>query len=169
MLDFGCGLGRNFPFLETVAERVTGFDLPPMVARCRELGVAARVTLSDDWSSLRQQRFDVVYAALVLQHVDTDRCREYLRDLARMTPVVYLLSRSDTDFGQNLFELVAESGCYVPAPCVAVDHDPDTNQLRVLGTLSFDQVCRAAPGGHYETLLRVAATVGAVTNMDRPS
>ena len=23
----------------------------------------------------------------------------------------------------DLFELVAESGCYVPAPCVAVDHD----------------------------------------------
>ena len=37
VLDFGCGLGRNFPFLKTIARHVTGFDLPAMIARCREL------------------------------------------------------------------------------------------------------------------------------------
>ena len=35
VLDFGCGLGRNFPFLATVARTVIGYDLPPMIERCR--------------------------------------------------------------------------------------------------------------------------------------
>src|SRR6266545_4813150 len=37
VLDFGCGVGRTFPFLRTIARHVTGFDLPPMVARRRTL------------------------------------------------------------------------------------------------------------------------------------
>jgi hypothetical protein len=32
VLDFGCGLGRNFPYLKTIASRVVGFDLPEMIA-----------------------------------------------------------------------------------------------------------------------------------------
>ena len=30
-LDFGCGAGRNFPYLKTIANAVYGFDLPAMV------------------------------------------------------------------------------------------------------------------------------------------
>src|SRR3990170_538113 len=37
VLDFGCGLGRNFPYLRSVASRVVGYDLPAMIERCREL------------------------------------------------------------------------------------------------------------------------------------
>ena len=32
VLDFGCGLGRNFPYLTAAADAVTGFDLEPMIA-----------------------------------------------------------------------------------------------------------------------------------------
>jgi hypothetical protein len=31
LLDFGCGLGRNVPYLKTIASHVTGFDLPAMI------------------------------------------------------------------------------------------------------------------------------------------
>jgi SAM-dependent methyltransferase len=155
VLDFGCGVGRNFPYLRSVATRVVGFDLPPMIARCRALAPDAADELVDDWSLLSTRRFDVIYASLVLQHVETAACRAYLRDFARVAPAVYLLSRSDTDFGQNMFELVAETGLYDAGECVEVDHDPDTHQLRILGRVPFERARRAASGGHYELLLQV--------------
>lgn len=155
VLDFGCGLGRNFPYLKSVASRVVGFDLPPMIARCRALAPDAADELIDEWSRVSTRRFDVIFASLVLQHVETAACQSYLRDFARMAPTVYLLSRSDTDFGQNMFELVAETGLYDAGECVEVDHDTDTHQLRTLGRLPFERARRAPTGGHHEVLLQV--------------
>ena len=168
ILDFGCGLGRNFPYLTSVADRVVGFDLPAMIARCRALfaqqskGLAVpssenlepRVRLEDDWSALTTDRFDLVYAALVLQHVEIEACRAFLTDFARMAPVVYLLTRSDGDFGANVLDLVDETGAFDPGLCVEVDHDPTTHQLRVLGGSTFADARASSGSRHYEMLLR---------------
>ena len=54
VLDFGCGVGRSFPFLRTIAGHVTGFDLPPMIARCRTLASVP----ADDQRALRADRHD---------------------------------------------------------------------------------------------------------------
>jgi SAM-dependent methyltransferase len=155
VLDFGCGVGRNFPYLSTVATRVVGFDLPPMIARCRELAGAQAASLVDDWADVRRERFDLVYASLVLQHIETDVVRAYLRAFAEVAPAIYLLTRSDTDFGAHIFQLVDESGLYQAGECVEVNHDPETHQLRVLGRMPFDEARRAPAGGHYEVLLTV--------------
>jgi SAM-dependent methyltransferase len=152
-LDFGCGVGRNFAYLKTVARRVTGFDLPPMVARCRALATEQVDRLADAWLSLRTERFDLIFASLVLQHVDPEACRGYLADFARMAPVVYLLTRTDSDFGVNVLDLVADSGAFDVGPCVHVDHNPDTHQLRVLGRATFDEARAQRISAHYETLL----------------
>jgi SAM-dependent methyltransferase len=171
ILDFGCGLGRNFPYLTSVADRVVAFDLPAMIARCRALfaqqsgGLAEpfsenlqpRIRLEDDWSALRTDRFDLVYAALVLQHVEVETCRAYLADFARMAPAVYLLTRTDGDFGMNVLDLVDESGAFDPGPCVEVDHDPDTHQLRVLGRRTLADARASGGSRHYEVLLRSRA------------
>jgi SAM-dependent methyltransferase len=154
VLDFGCGLGRNFPYLTTVADRVTGFDLREMIARCRALATHAVDDLDDDWTRLREERFDLVFASLVLQHVETDQCRTYLRDFARMGPAVYLLTRTDSDFGENVLELVAASGAYDAGPCIEVEHDEQTHQLRVVGRSTFDEARRLTASRHYEVLLR---------------
>ena len=58
VLDFGCGLGRNFPYLTTVATRVTGYDLPAMIDRCRrvspvERGPALERLGRGPWDALR--------------------------------------------------------------------------------------------------------------------
>ena len=156
VLDFGCGLGRNFPYLTTIAKRVVGFDLPPMIARCRALATHAVDRLEDDWSAVRAQRFDVVYASLVLQHIETDPCRGLLHDFARMAPVVYLLTRTDGDFGQNVLDLVAGCGAYETGDCIEVDHDPVTNQLRVLSRTSFTEARGMTGSRHFELLLRSA-------------
>jgi SAM-dependent methyltransferase len=182
VLDFGCGLGRNFPYLESVAGRVVGFDLPPMIARCRALvaesskhvdvsgrghptpgGLSPRCRLEDNWESLRAEHFDLIFTALVLQHIETASCRAYLADFARMTPAVYLLTRTDSDFGANVLELVEETGAFDAGPCVEVDHDADTHQLRTLGRTTLAGALAAGGSRHYEVLLRSRSTAHAST------
>jgi hypothetical protein len=95
-----------------------------------------------------------VFASLVLQHVETDLCRVYLRDFSRMAPAVYLLTRTDSDFGENVVELVAASNAYDAGPCIQVEHDPETHQLLVTGQSTLDEVRRTTASQHYEVLLR---------------
>ena len=154
VLDFGCGLGRNFPYLKTIASRVEGYDLPPMIERCRALATEQVSALTSDWADARTRRYALVFASLVLQHIDTGECRRYLADFARMAPHVYLLTRTQTDFAAVMLDLVADSGLYVPGTCRIVDHDPVTHQLRVIGERSFDEARASTEDVHYEMLLR---------------
>lgn len=154
VLDFGCGLGRNFPYLKTVASRVEGYDLPPMIERCRALATEQVSDLTSDWVDARTRRYALVFASLVLQHIDTAECRRYLADFARMAPHVYLLTRTRTDFGAVMLDLVAASGLSATGPCRIVDHDPVTHQLRTIGERSFDDARASAEDVHYEMLLR---------------
>ena len=154
VLDFGCGVGRNFPYLKTVARRVEGFDLPPMIERCRALATERVDRLASDWTDVRTWRYGLIFASLVLQHIETDAARAYLTDFARMAPDVYLLTRTRTDFDTPVLGLVADSGVYEAGECTIVDHDPDTHQLRVLGRMPFDAARRSAEDVHYEVRLR---------------
>jgi hypothetical protein len=79
--------------------------------------------------------------------------QSYLEDFARMSPAVYLLTRMNNDFGPNVLDLVARTGLFAAGECELVDHDPDTNQLRVLGHRPFDAV-RDSASGHCEVMLR---------------
>jgi len=154
VLDFGCGVGRSFPFLRTIASHVTGFDLPPMIERCQALAAEPADALIDDWATARGLTFDLIVSVLVLQHIEPDACRGYLEDFARMSPAVYLLSRADSDFGTNVFAAIAATNMFHAGECVEVDHDPSTHQLRVVGRKSFAAVSAPDAEGHYEVLLR---------------
>ena len=153
VLDFGCGLGRNFPLLTRLSSDVVGFDLPPMIARCGQLPIPTGVQLSDDWPRLREEGFDLVYASLVLQHIETDACRTYLRDFAAMAPRVYLLTRASTDFHVNVLGLVDEVTAFDQPVCTVVEHDEVTHQLKVLGHVTFAEARGSAGHEHYELLL----------------
>ncbi|HEV3484798.1 MAG TPA: class I SAM-dependent methyltransferase [Vicinamibacterales bacterium] len=158
VLDFGCGVGRNFPYLKTIARRVEGFDLPPMIDRCRALATEPVDRLASDWTDVRTRRYGLIFSSLVLQHIETDACREYVVDFAGMAPAVYLLTRARTDFGAHVMDLVADCGLYDAGPCVVVDHDPATHQLRTHGSVPFEAARRArAEDVHYEVLLRSRA------------
>lgn len=124
VLGFGCGLGRNFPYLRRVAERVSGFDLPPMIERCRAVPQAEGISLFDDWDAAKTTRFDLIIASLVLQHIDPAMTSVRLEDFARMAPYIYLLSRVESDFQTNVFEDIRAAGRFEPGECVEVDHDP---------------------------------------------
>lgn len=157
LLDFGCGLGRSFSYLKTIAQRVTGFDLPPMIERCRALAGDRVEALSDDWADLRDRRFDVIVASLVLQHIEPPAARAFLLDFARMAPRAYVLTRLDDDFGTNVLDLIAATGAFEPERCVQVEHDLTTHQLQVIDRMPFE-TARRQRGGHYELLLTSTAT-----------
>lgn len=154
VLDFGCGLGRNFPYLTTLARRVDGFDLSPMIARCRELAPESSISLSDDWPDMRRRRYDLVFASLVLQHIDTAAISTYVADFSRIAPYIYVLTRARTDFDANVLDLIAKTGEFDVEACTAVDHDPIAHQLRVVTAISIEDARRAPDGTHYELLLR---------------
>jgi SAM-dependent methyltransferase len=154
VLDFGCGLGRNFPYLATIATHVVGFDLPEMIARARAVVIGRPgLTLSSDWDAVRAMPFDLIFASLVLQHVPGDRCRDALADFARMAPVMYLLARGQGDFGVSALDLAARSGDFEPGECRVVDHDPATHQLSVIGAVPFETALAADDPRHFEVLL----------------
>jgi SAM-dependent methyltransferase len=155
-LDFGCGLGRNFPYLKQIARTVAAFDLPPMIERCRQTAATVDL-LSSDWEQLRMLRFDLIVASLVLQHIEPQPVRLFLQDFSSMAPVVYLLTRTMTDFGENMLDVIAETGLFDPGDCVEVDHDPITHQLKVLRTGPFEEARASRNDGHYEVLLHVRA------------
>jgi SAM-dependent methyltransferase len=155
VLDFGCGVGRTFPFLKRIAAHVTGFDLPPMIERCRALAPQPADALFDDWETVRTQAFDLIVSVLVLQHIEPAPCSDYLRDFAHIAPAAYLLSRADSDFGSDVFATIASTGLFdVPGECVEVEHDAETNQLRILGQRRFNEICAPDTSGHFEVLLR---------------
>lgn len=155
VLDFGCGVGRNFPYLKEAAAHVTGTDLPPMIERCRELAPVPVDALSSDWDDLKARRFDLVFTSLVLQHIEPGACARYFHDFARMAPAVYVLSRASSDFGTSVFRTCAETGAFDPGECVQVEHDDETHQLRVLGVRPFADVAADGPHeAHYEVILR---------------
>jgi len=154
VLDFGCGLGRNFPYLTSIAREVVGFDLPPMIERCRTLSTRPVTLLTSDWQEVSTRGYDLIVATLVLQHVETAACRTYLEDFARLAPVAYVLTRVRSDFDVNVFQLIADTQLFDAGVCVEVDHDPTTHQLRVLGREAFDTLRLAGEGGHYEVVLR---------------
>ena len=154
VLDFGCGVGRNFPYLKDIAAHVTGFDLPPMIDRCRRLAPVPADALSSDWTALEAERFDLVFASLVLQHLATDAARARMDDFARIAPAVYVITRRDGDFGADMLRLIADSGLAPAGECVEVDHDPATHQLRIVTRAPLEELVRSTRQGHFEVLLR---------------
>ena len=114
-----------------------------------------RRNLADDWAALRGRRFDLVFAALVLQHIETAALESYVADMARMAPLTYVLTRGDSDFGGSVLAAVGRLELFTPVgPCVEVEHDERTHQLRAIRELTFADVCRSGGASHYEVLLR---------------
>lgn len=155
VLDFGCGLGRNFPYLRSAARQVVGFDLEPMVRRCRREADHEGIELTADWQRVRGQRFDCVFACLVLQHIDPDDLGTYLSDFAAMAPWLYVLSRGRSDFGGGVLQGIESTGTFAGTVCNVVEHDLTTHGLKQCGAVPLREA--VADDRHYEVLL--ASTV----------
>jgi hypothetical protein len=115
--------------------------------------------LTSDWGHLREQRFDLVFASLVLQHIEPAAVRAYVADFARMAPAVYLLTRARNDFGPSTLSLV-DPGLWQWSQCTVVEHDDVSQQLRALGVVAAADVVDAADDRHFETVLMRRASSG---------
>lgn len=92
ILDFGCGAGRSVTYLAEhfPGAQLFGFDLSKdslRIASAREPGA----TLTSDWASLLENRFDLIFAANVFHHIPPseqlsamERCKSVLSDNGSM-------------------------------------------------------------------------------------
>ncbi|WP_328421436.1 class I SAM-dependent methyltransferase [Micromonospora sp. NBC_00389] len=89
-LDFGCGAGRLSQGLAPHADEVVGVDIAPsMLETARRLDRSAgniRFVLNDapDLSQFPDGHFDLVYSALVLQHLPRPVIDRYLAEFLRV-------------------------------------------------------------------------------------
>lgn len=114
-LDFGCGIGRNFPSLRQVSNEIVAYDLPGMINACRRYAHCEGITLCDDWSLLEGQRFDVGIATLVFQHIEDNATRLFfLRQLSKMCDFLYVSSRCwiDGPDHPNIAHAITDSGYF---------------------------------------------------------
>jgi SAM-dependent methyltransferase len=89
-LDFGCGAGRLSQALAAHADQVVGVDIAPsMLDTARRLdrsGGKIEFVLNDapDLSLFPDHHFDLVYSALVLQHLPRPAVDRYLAEFLRV-------------------------------------------------------------------------------------
>lgn len=102
VLDFGCGLGRSLHWLRNnTTWELTGYDTPEMLTRALAATVHGSIAWYDDWELVRQQRFHLVYASLVFQHLHPAVLTRYVRDLSAMTNFLCVRGRDWLDVGRG--------------------------------------------------------------------
>lgn len=89
-LDFGCGLGRLSQSLAPHFESVDGVDIAPsMIEQARELNrfperCFYHVNSAGDLSLFPAESFDLIYSNIVLQHMEPQFAKGYIREFFRL-------------------------------------------------------------------------------------
>jgi SAM-dependent methyltransferase len=120
ILDFGCGIGRNFSTLTRRCKRLVGYDLPAMMKACRKYcNRTGDITLTDKWEYIESNRFDVVVAAFVFQHIPYgEACQELLKRLSKRCTRLYIASRNWADDDRrSVFQDILDSGVWELSEC----------------------------------------------------
>lgn len=95
ILDFGCGIGRNFSAFEDFYLTVSGYDLPNMIDLCKTLH---KVDLFDNWDEVSTRSYDLIFCCIVLQHIPMGNLMRYLRDFYHMTDKLLVYGRVTNDY-----------------------------------------------------------------------
>jgi len=121
ILDFGCGLGRNFPLLRSLCDVVHAYDLPEMVEKCRIESSESIQLLTSNWNEIARHHYDLIYASLVVQHLDLPVLQSFLIEWSHIADRVFVHTRCYLDDGGgNVLRQVLASGttdvefCSVP-------------------------------------------------------
>jgi glycosyltransferase involved in cell wall biosynthesis len=112
ILDFGCGIGRNFNYYNKISREVHGYDLPHMVKRCSSACSEKINLLTSDWDEISSNHYDVVAANFVFQHfLHPNDLKELLSELKNMCTYLYVSGRNymDDKTNDNVFKLIHET------------------------------------------------------------
>jgi 2-polyprenyl-3-methyl-5-hydroxy-6-metoxy-1,4-benzoquinol methylase len=119
LLDFGCGIGRNTYAAASFSSQwnVVGYDSAAMISRVSDFAAERgwkhpeNLRFTSNWRSLTEQKFDVVLASLVFQHIYETDLRTYLEDLKQMTKKVVINGRRfNDDNGKNTWAIMDSCG-----------------------------------------------------------
>lgn len=124
ILDFGSGVCINTLYYAMQLPNLSfcGYDSPQMISRVDEfaqhkynttLKNIPNLYVSSDWSSLSKQKFDCIYATLVLQHVPPKDIHTYLNDIKNMTSMLLIHGRRANDHSNiGTWKIIEEAGLY---------------------------------------------------------
>jgi hypothetical protein len=141
ILDFGCGIGRNFSALRNISKKIVAYDIPDMVAACRKYADCTSVSLLDDWKEVIIEQFDVTIMTLVLQHMENEEALEkYLIDISNCSDFLYVSTRCWIDGLKKLnsFEVIMGTGRFtflganMPQQEILASNFPDHTHYELL-------------------------------------
>jgi len=124
VLDFGCGLGRNTDYLNSISKELYSFDLPSMVDKVKNLKNMPNIF--SDWNSIPLKNIDVVYECTVFQHLDSDILYNTLVDIKENCSYLYSYTRVYNDTGRdfrnssgglNIASMIANLKAFKPLFC----------------------------------------------------
>ena len=123
-----------------------------------ELAVERIDLLTGDWAEVAARRFDLVYAALVLQHLETETVPVAPGGFCEAPPRRrrHVLTRLSERLRQERpgARSPPTPGLLEVEACAEVEHDPVQHQLRRVGDRSIAEVSRASGDRHYEVRLK---------------
>lgn len=96
-LDFGCGIGRNFPFMQKHFSTFDAYDLPNMTNMAQQHASIKPRLITSDWELIKRNKYDVVVAILVLQHIPIATIHDFLKDFSEITQYLLIGTRSYMD------------------------------------------------------------------------
>ncbi len=115
VLDFGCGLGRNFRTIGEFGE-VDAYDLPEMIQRLNET-VSAKVARSvySDFDKLKQNKYDIGFCILSLQQFeDAQELKQKIIDISNICSYIYIVTRSymDDHLKSNVIKIIDDADAF---------------------------------------------------------
>ena len=128
VLDFGCGIGRNFKHYKKFYEEVHGYDLPSMVDRCKVINNEKINLLTSDWNEILSNTYDMVAAQFVFQHfLDPLHLTSLLGDISEITRYLYVSGRCymDSQLHDKVFDIILSSNHFK-----LIDSRPSIEKLR---------------------------------------
>jgi len=132
VLDFGCGVGRNtFGLAEKTSDiDIIAYDNQKMLNRTDEYCYTkynkkktdySNITFTSDWEYVKTQKFDYIYATLVLQHIFEEELNQYCQDFKKIakTLIVHGRRQNDDTFNgayKNTWKILENNGLF-PVSC----------------------------------------------------
>ena len=108
ILDFGCGICRNAGYLSSEYPNwdIYGYDNENMLKHASNfclkkyslnINTQKNLKLISDWNVLKNEKFDIIFALLVFQHIHEKDINLYLKDILKMTNKLIVFGRRYND------------------------------------------------------------------------